>query len=586
MRDKITALVEEAVARLPSPSGPKAGSPGPVQLERTRQKSHGDFATNIALVLAKCLKTNPRALAEQIAAALPASGLIEKTEIAGPGFINFFLSPRAYHEELRAILAQGAAYGHGQAGRGRRVLMEFVSANPTGPLHVGHGRGAAYGATLANLLEAVGFRVHREYYVNDAGRQMDILATSVWLRYLELCGEETPFPAAGYQGDYIWDIAASLHRENGEAYRQAVTVVYADLPADAPAGGDKEAHMDALIGRARALLGKAAYRRVLDLALQTILQDIRRDLEEFGVVYDEWFSERSLLDSDALEHGLDRLRASGHVYQKDGALWFRSTDFGDEKDRVLVRENGQSTYFASDIAYHVNKLERGFDRLIDIWGADHHGYVARVKAALAALGEQPDKLDIHLVQFAILYRGGRRLQMSTRSGEFVTLRELRHEVGRDAARFFYVMRKAEQHMDFDLDLAKSQSNDNPVYYIQYAHARICSVFRQLAEKGLEHDPAEGDAHLAELTESHERALMVTLSRFPEQVEDAALNHDPHQLGHYLRELANDFHTYYNAHQFLTDTARVRNARLNLITAVRQVLANGLKLLGVSAPERM
>jgi arginyl-tRNA synthetase len=357
------------------------------------------------------------------------------------------------------------------------------------------------------------------------------------------------------------------------------------MPADAPQGGDKERHIDALIERTRQHLGEH-YRRFFDQGLDEILGNIRADLEEFGVHYDEWFSERSLTETGAVQRAIDRLKESGHLYENNGALWFRSTDFGDEKDRVVVRDNGQTTYFASDIAYHMNKLERGYERVIDVWGADHHGYVPRVKAALTALGDDAARLDVLLVQFAILYRGGEKVQMSTRSGEFVTLRELRHEVGNDAARFFYVLRKCEQHMDFDLDLAKSQSNDNPVYYIQYAHARVCSVFRQLAEKGMQWDSDAGAQALGRLGELHETALLINLSRYPEVVEAAAVNHEPHLIAHYLRDLANDFHTYYNAHQFLVEDPDLRNARLNLIQATRQVLANGLGLLGVSAPASM
>jgi len=557
-----------------------------IVIERTRQQSHGDFSCNIAMVLAKQLGTNPRQLAEKIIAVIPKSDLVEKIELAGPGFINFFLAPAAYHQVVQNIIEQGDNYGFSKIGKGKKILLEYVSANPTGPLHVGHGRGAAYGATLATLLETVGYQVSREYYVNDAGRQMDILATSIWLRYLDLCGEKFAFPANGYQGDYIWDVAATLHRENNDAYQHGVTAVFQNVPADEPAGGDKEKHIDGLIANAKKLLGENIYRQVLDTGLDAILGDIRKDLQEFGVVYDEWFRERTLVDSGALKHGIERLKNTGHTFEKAGALWFRSTDFGDEKDRVLIRENGAPTYFASDIAYHVNKLERGYDQLIDIWGADHHGYVPRVKAVLAALGEAAEKLDVALVQFAVLYQNGKKMQMSTRSGEFVTLRELRQEVGNDAARFFYVMRKSEQHMDFDLDLAKSQSNDNPVYYIQYAHARICSVFRQLKEKRLSFDIKQNDLDFNFLNEGHERDLMVTLSKYPELIENAALSHDPHHVGHYLRDLANDFHTYYNAHTFITDDAKIRDARLALISTVRQVIKNGLTILGVSVPESM
>ncbi len=557
-----------------------------ITLERTRDQAHGDFASNIAMILAKAAHRKPRELAELIVAALPASAYLQRVEIAGPGFINFFLAPTAYHEVIKEILDTGEAFGRSSQGVGRRVQVEFVSANPTGPLHVGHGRGAAFGATVANLLEAMGFQVHREYYVNDAGRQMNILATSVWLRYLELGGESIPFPANAYRGDYVRDIAAMLHAEHGDAYAVPAAQMLAGLPPDEPLGGDKESYIDALTERCKTLLGDNRYRYVFELGLNSILDDIRDDLKGFGVEYEEWYSERSLADSGAVNRAIERLREAGHIYEKGGALWFRSSGLGDEKDRVVQRENGQTTYFASDIAYHMEKFERGFDWVIDVWGADHHGYVPRVKAALQTMGLDPSKLDVLLVQFAILYRNGVRAQMSTRSGEFVTLRDLRQEVGNDAARFFYVMRKSEQHLDFDLDLAKSQSNDNPLYYIQYAHARVCSVVRQLREKGLSWDKALGMAQLSLLSEVHEEALLVVLSRYAEVLEAAALNHEPHQLAHYLRELAYGFHAYYNAHTFLVDDAALRDARLNLVLAVRQVLNNGLTLLGVSAPEAM
>ncbi len=586
MKHHIESLIRAAVETLQGEGVLPADLPLKIVVERTRDASHGDYASNIALMLAKPARSRPRDLAEKVVAALPASEQVAKVEIAGPGFINFTLTEAAAHAVVGAVLEAGEAYGRASIGDDRPVQVEFVSANPTGPLHVGHGRGAAYGAAVADLLAAVGFKVHREYYVNDAGRQMDILAVSVWLRYLDLCGEKLAFPANGYQGDYVWDIAADLHRQHGDAFRHDAEIVLSNLPPDEPAGGDKEQYIDALIQRARELLGETAYRQVFDAGLNSILDDIRRDLADFGVVYEAWFSERSLTESGAVGRAIERLKDAGHLYEKDGAWWFRSTDFGDEKDRVVVRDNGQTTYFASDIAYHMQKLERGFERVIDVWGADHHGYVPRVKAALTALGDDADRLDVLLVQFAILYRGKERLPMSTRSGEFVTLRELRAEVGNDAARFFYVLRRCEQHMDFDLELAKSQSSDNPVYYIQYAHARVCSVLRQLDEKGLEHDEKQGLASLSRLTEGHEQALLTHLARYPEMLEAAALSHEPHQVAHFLRDLANAFHTYYNAHQFLVDDAALRDARLCLIRAVRQVIANGLGLLGVSAPESM
>ncbi len=586
MKKHLESLIQTAVETLQGEGVLPADLSVKILVERTRDASHGDYASNIALMLAKPARSKPRDLAEKIVAALPPSNQVAKTEIAGPGFINFTLTEATAYAVVGTVLASGEAYGRSAIGDDKPVQVEFVSANPTGPLHVGHGRGAAYGAAVADLLTAVGFKVHREYYVNDAGRQMDILAVSVWLRYLDLCGETLAFPANGYKGDYVWDIAADLHREHGDAYRHDAEIVLSNLPTDEPEGGDKEQYIDALTHRAKELLGEAAYRQVFDAGLNSILDDIRRDLEGFGVVYEEWFSERSLTESGAVGRAIERLKEAGHLYEEGGAWWFRSSDFGDEKDRVVVRDNGQTTYFASDIAYHMQKLERGFERVIDVWGADHHGYVPRVKAALTALGDDADRLDVLLVQFAILYRGKEKVPMSTRSGQFVTLRELRTEVGDDAARFFYVMRRCEQHMDFDLELAKSQSNDNPVYYIQYAHARVCSVLRQMGEKGLEHDEKQGLANLSQLSEAHEQALLTRLARYPEALEAAALNHEPHQLAHFLRDLANEFHTYYNAHQFLVDDAALRDARLCLIRAVRQVLANGLNLLGVSAPESM
>jgi len=587
MKNQITQLIQASLATLQQQGVLPEDLDIDIRIERTRDKAHGDFACNIAMMLAKSAKCNPRELAQKIMDHLPVSdNVLSKAEIAGPGFINFFQASGAHQQVISDIRSQGDRYGRSELGQGKKVQVEFVSANPTGPLHVGHGRGAAYGASVADLLEAVGFDVHREYYVNDAGRQMDILAASVWLRYLELAGEELVFPVNGYKGDYVWDIAATLHRENADAFRHATATVFKDVPEDEPAGGDKEIHIDALILKARELLGDKAYRKVFDLGLNTILAEIKHDLKDFGVVYQQWFSERSLTESGAVSRVIERLKLSKHIYEKNGALWFASTDFGDEKDRVVVRDNGQATYFASDIAYHAEKLERGFDRVIDVWGADHHGYVPRVKAALTALGDDASKLDVLLVQFAILYRGGEKAQMSTRSGEFVTLKELRHEVGNDAARFFYVMRKCEQHMDFDLDLAKSQSSDNPVYYIQYAHARICSVLRQLDEKNMTRDEQCGQQNLSLLSETHEADLMLALVRYPEILERAALNHEPHQVAHFLRELSNLFHTYYNAHVFLVDDEKLRNARLNLVDVVRQVLANGLNLLGVSAPETM
>ena len=586
MKKKLEELILQAIESLKAEGVLDIETIPQITIDRTRDASHGDFASNLALLLAKPAKSNPRELAARIIAALPAHDAVTKVELAGPGFINFFINPNTQYQVVSQIYAQGLEYGLSKVGAGKKVQVEFVSANPTGPLHVGHGRGAAYGSAVADLLQAVGFDVCREYYVNDAGRQMDILATSVWLRYLEECGEEVVFPSNGYRGGYVRDIARDIYLNAGNDYRRPIDLVFENITPDEPQGGDKDLHIDALIQRAKTLLGALQYRDFFQIGLDSILDDIKVDLKEFGVEYQEWFSERHLMDDGSVEKALARLREKDHLYERDGAIWFASSQLGDEKDRVVVRENGQYTYFASDIAYHMNKLDRGFDQIIDIWGADHHGYVPRVRAAIQALGADESKLKVLLVQFAVLYRGEERIQMSTRSGEFVTLRELRDEVGKDAARFFYVMRRSEQHMDFDLKLATSKSNENPVFYVQYAHARVCSVLRQLDEKSLERNVEQGMEHLNKLTEEHENALLVSLARYPEVLEKAALQYEPHQLVLYLRELSHEFHTYYNAHQFLVEDACIRDARLNLICAVRQVLANGLGILNINTPESM
>lgn len=585
MKYLIERLVADALAALPPTILAGEALPAP-EVERCRDAQHGDFACNIAMRLARSLGARPRTLAEQIVAALPANELIARTEIAGPGFINFFMTAAAWQAELQRVHAAAERYGNGSAGAGRRVIVEFVSANPTGPLHVGHGRHAAYGASVANLFEADGWSVHREYYVNDAGRQMEILAASVWLRYLEACGETVRFPANGYRGGYIQPIADAIRARHGDAFRRPAAAAIAGLPPDEPEGGDKDRYIDAVIARTKELLGPDGFRTVFDAGLASILADIRDDLEGFGVRFDRWYSERDLGQGGAIGRAIARLRQQGHVYEKDGALWFRATDLGDEKDRVVVRENGQTTYFASDIAYHLEKRERGFDLLQDILGADHHGYVARIRAGLMAMGEPGDSLDVRLIQFVTLLRSGEKVQMSTRSGEFVTLRELRTEVGNDAARFFYVMRSNDQHLDFDLELAKARSNDNPVYYIQYAHARVASVLKQAAERGLLFDRVAGLASLALLADPQERELMRAITRWPEVVHQGAELRAPHLVVHYLRELATLFHAYYNALPFIVGDAAVRNARLVLIVATQRVLRNALGLLGVSAPEEM
>ena len=555
-------------------------------IERSKSREHGDYATNIALLLAKPAGMKPRELAEALVANMGDTQHVSKVEIAGPGFINFRISQPCRLATVRRVFELGADYGRQPADSRESVTVEFVSANPNGPLHVGHGRGAAYGASVANLLEAAGHKVQREYYVNDAGRQMDILAVSVWLRYHELSGVTVRFPDNGYKGEYVSEIARALRAKEGDRLRRTAIEISDGLPADEGEGGDKELHVDALIARARQLLGAEDYRVVFDAGLAWCLADIRNDLIGFGVVHDNFFSERSLATDGYMQRAIETLRSNGHLFEQDGATWFRATSFGDDKDRVVIRENGVTTYFASDLGYLLSKFERGYERALYVLGADHHGYMARLKAAAQGLGLDPARIEIQLVQFAILYRGSERVQMSTRAGSFVTLRELREEVGTDAARFFYVMRGNDQHLDFDLELAKSHSNDNPVYYIQYAHARIASLFRQLKDKGLAYNDGAAVSARKLLTTEAEDILLVELMRFPEMIEAAANGRAPQVMAHHLRDVAAAFHGFYNACPILSVEEELRQARLGLCKATPQVLANGLALLGVSAPESM
>ncbi len=573
LRAHVAGLLEKALAVVAS--GVQGAA---IVIDRPKQALHGDYACNSALQLAKTLKRSPRDIAAALVAALPASPYVAKTEIAGAGFINVFLKPEVKRAVLPHILTLGAEFGRSRAGQGKKIQVEFVSANPTGPLHVGHGRGAAFGASLANVLAASGFDVQREFYVNDAGRQMDILVLSTWLRYLEQDGARLAFPTNAYQGHYVHQMAQQIRNAHGTRYMRDVGALFQGVP---DAEQKPEEHLDALISGAKTLLG-ADYAYIHDFVLAEQLGDCRHDLLEFGVSFDHWFSEKSLYDAGLVERAVARLEAAGHVYAQDGARWFRSSRFGDEKDRVIQRENGQYTYFASDISYHLNKFERGFDRVIDVWGADHHGYIPRVKGALEALGIDPARLTVALVQFAVLYRGGEKVSMSTRAGDFVTLRELRQEVGNDAARFFYVLRKSDQHLDFDLDLAKSQSTDNPVYYVQYAHARVCSVHEQWQADAAGLRTADP----APLMLDAEMALLSRLIEYPEVVANAAREFSPHFIAFYLRELAAEFHSYYNATRILVPEVPIRLARLALVTAVGQVLRSGLALLGVAAAERM
>lgn len=601
MNTAIQAALDHAVQSLQAEGVLPSDWNNSAHLTRTKDRTHGDFASNIAMIGAKAAGMKPRDLAEKILAHLPEVADISKADIAGPGFINFFLNADQRFTVLDQIQAQKDQFGQSNANAEKRIQVEFVSANPTSSLHVGHGRGAAYGMTVANLLEATGAKVDREYYVNDAGRQMDILATSTYLRYLELTGQTLVFPKNAYQGDYVKEIAQSVIEKDGNAHVRDVVDVYKDVPEDVQfaaeldadgnkvvLSGDKEKHIDGLIFNAQNLLSEG-YRVFHQAALEAILDDIKDDLGEFGVTFNQWFSEDSL--TVKIDEALQMLDQRGFLYEKEGNIWFKSTEFGDEKDRVVKRRNGQTTYFASDIAYHLNKLQRGYTDIVDIWGSDHHGYIARVKAAIDALGYDSKKLTVLLVQFVSLWRGGEMIQMSSRSGQFVTLRDLRKEVGNDAARFYYVMRKSEQHIDFDLDLAVSQSKDNAVYYIQYAYARVNRMVDLKApEKNIPFARDQfANYNASLLTLEAETEILAKLAAYPEILIRAANSYEPHQIGNYLKELAALFHGWYNL-----DDAKVLDdqniplsqARLLLSINVQQVLKNGLTLLGVSAPYEM
>ncbi len=593
MKQLIRDLVNQALTALIAAQAPES-SDAPAMpeflVENTKSREHGDFACNAAMAAAKLLAQKPRELAAAIVANLPANSNVAKVEIAGPGFLNFFMRAESMYAVIGEVLRLGAAFGRTNLGANEKLTVEYVSANPTGPMHVGHGRGAAYGSSLSNILSAAGFNVQREYYVNDYGRQMDIMATSLWLRYLELQQITTRFPENAYKGAYVTEMAAPLAAEFGAEFVRTGDAVMANLPLDESQGGDKDKHVDALIANAKTLLGAEKFRQIYDFALARLQAEIKAELIKFKVEHDEWFSERSLAESGALQSVVAALTERGQMETREGALWFKATDYGDEKDRVVVRENGQSTYFASDIAYLKNKFERGYDRAIYILGADHHGYIARLKAAASGLGIDPNRVEVDLVQFARLFKDGVEVSMGKRGGQFVTLADLREEVGTDAARFFYVMRSHEQHLDFDLELAKKQSSDNPVYYVQYAHARICRVFERLVERGLgEFDAALGVANLGLLSEARELSLIAAIGRYSEVINSAANTRSPHIIANYVRDLAAQLHGVYDSPprlEILCADPELRNARLALMAATRQVLKNGLALLGVGAPDSM
>ena len=562
MKHQIELLLQAAIATLPPEILPADVVLPPIEVDRTRDAAHGDFATNIALQLARPARRNPRQLAQALLEALPASDLVSKVEIAGPGFINFHLSPTAYQQELSRIVDLGAAYGYGTTGLGKRTVIEFVSANPTGPLHVGHGRQAALGDTLSALLLTQGYEVSREFYYNDAGVQIQNLALSVQARANGIGPGDPGWPESAYNGEYIQEIAQEfLARETVHA-----------LDGDPVRASGKVDDLESIRKFAVAYL-----RREQDL-----------DLQKFGVHFDVYYLESSLYTDGKVAETVDRLIASGKTYEKDGALWLKTTDYGDDKDRVMRKTDGTYTYFVPDVAYHLTKWQRGFEKAINVQGTDHHGTIARVRAGLQALdaGIPQGYPDYILHKMVRVMRGGQEVKISKRAGSYVTVRDLIEWVGRDAVRFFLASRKADTEFVFDIDLALAQSEENPVYYIQYAHARVCAVFRQLLEKGFTHERDVGDSNLSRLIEPHEKALIRRLVYYPEMLQSAALALEPHQIAHYLREVAAEFHTYYNAHTFIVDDVGLRNARLNLIAVTRQVIENGLKLLGVSAPEKM
>jgi arginyl-tRNA synthetase len=552
MKDRLRQQIGDALQACFDNQTLHSGVVPEIQIEVPGNPDHGDFASNLAMTMARAEKKAPRQIAEALVAVLGDCDFLSKIEIAGPGFINFTLAPVCWYEVLDEIARNRSQYGLSRFGKGQKVQVEFVSANPTGPLHIGHGRGAVVGDAVASVLSAAGFDVQREYYVNDAGNQVATLARSIWLRLRELNGETVDFPEDGYQGEYIRDLAADLRAED-----------------------------DSLLCAEES----EALKRCAAFGVKKVLDWISDDLQSFGISFDNWFSEQSLYDRNMVDTELNKLAGKGLSFEQDGALWLRTTDYGDDKDRVLIKSDGSPTYFASDVAYHMEKFDRGFERVIDVWGADHHGYVPRMKAVVAGLGHPPEDLEVLLIQMVNLLRDGKPYTMGKRSGNFITLREVVDEVGKDACRFFFLMRKADSQLDFDLELAKRQSTDNPVYYVQYAHARVCSINRNAAEQKISL-PGYGEADLSSLTLPEELALTKQLARYPETVIGAAQNCEPHRIVYFLQELAAQFHSYYNRQKVLVDDPAETQARLYLVNGVRTVLSNALNLLGVDAPERM
>ena len=553
-----------------------------ISIQDNKEKQYGDLASNVALVLAKPLKRNPKEIAEEIKGKFITDKEIVKVDVAGPGFINFFLSKESHGAILRDISIQKDKFGKFESNN-KKVLIEYVSSNPTGPLHVGHGRGAVFGSVLSRLLKEAGFQVDEEYYVNDFGRQMNILSVSLWIRYAQIFDKNIKMLNNGYQGDYLIVIAQHLKKLRSDELFDDDDEIKSLLEYE---NEDAEKHTDEVIDSIKSKLNDE-FSYVRDFALREILELIKEDLLEFGVDHNKWFSESSLYESEShdlskVDQSIDELSSKGFVYEKEGAIWFKSSELGDDKDRVLKRGNGEFTYFASDVAYHLDKYDRGYDRIINIWGSDHHGYLPRVKAAMEASEKNVEKLEVVFIQFANLIRAGKKVTMSTRSGEFITLKELIEEVTSEAARFFYINRKADQHLDFDLDLAKEQSKDNPLYYIQYAHARICSVLRK--SKAQEEELTTSELGL--LDSNKEIEIQKILKQYPPLIERAALASEPHLICYYLKDLASIFHSYYNTEKFIVEDQKLMNSRLFLLSGVKQVIYNGLTVLGINAPHEM
>ena len=580
MKDNIKKTLSQILEDLYSQIEPEVKNLK-ISIQDNKEKEHGDLATNIAMVLAKPLKKNPKEIAEEIKQNFVLDEKIIKIEVAGPGFLNFFLSKDSHGEILEQIQKENKDFGK-SGSKQSKVLIEYVSSNPTGPLHVGHGRGAVFGSVLSSLLEEAGFEVDQEYYVNDFGRQMNILATSAWIRYCQLFSSEIKMMQQGYQGDYLIPIAKKLKDEKSDSLFKIEESLIQKLNSE----DQDDEFTDQLVESLRVIL-KEEFQYIREFALSEILHLIKADLEQCGVHHNAWFSESSLYGNDGstdskVDVSIEELKSRGFIYEEGGAIWFKSSSLGDDKDRVLRRGNGEYTYFASDVAYHLDKYDRGYDRVINVWGSDHHGYLPRVRAAMDACDRDINKLEVIFIQFANLVKGGKKVSMSTRSGDFITLNELMNEVTTEAARFFYINRKADQHLEFDLDLAKEQSKDNPLYYIQYAHARICSVLRKAENEFEDFDSVE----LALLGSEKEIEILKLLRQYPQLIERSAKAGEPHLLCYFLRDLSGVFHSYYNSEKFLIEDKELMTSRLFLLKGVKQVIANGLSVLGIKAPEEM